>query len=135
MDTNNKSDIEMWINFQSLDDPTLHWPDFELAMLRIGRILTAKQDVRREIRAEYISKLMKKHRKEMPWVYTGREIREKFQPLGYLAGGGIQIEISELPFKYRGAPHYHFTFTKFYLREPQSQVQETNLLNGQAPTI
>lgn len=122
---NNENTIEDQSIFISIDDPHLKWPPYTLAMLRIGRILTAKQDVRREIRAEYISKLMHKHRNQMPQLYTGLEIREQIRYLGYLSGGGITVQVYELPYKYRSAPHYHFTFTKVYPEPAQIQNQES----------
>lgn len=122
------------IHFLSIDDPNLKWPPFHLAMLRAGRILTAKQDIRREIRAEYISKVMNKHSNQMPQLYSGLEIREQIQYLGFLSGGGIIIEISELPFKYRSSPHYHFTFTKIYQSGPgQTQAESPSTQTTHEP--
>ena len=110
---------EMDLNFISIDDPKLKWPCFVLAMLRVGRILTAKESVAREVTAQRVSRVMQRHHTNMPYVYQPKEIRENFKYYGsYLCGGGIQIEWYELPEERDGSPiWYHFTFSRIYRRE------------------
>jgi hypothetical protein len=115
-------------DFTSIDDPTLKWRPFVLAMLRVGRILTKDVWVAREIRAEQISRIMDKRIKEVGEFYKPGEIRQQFDYHNrFFSGGGIVVEGTELPYPYRSAPHFHFTFTKLNPPLNQAQPENTNL--------
>ena len=129
MNTDNQSlqDKAEWV---SIDDPNLKWRPFILSMLRIGRILTKRENRRTGITGAQISRLMNKHRSELPDVYTGREIRDQFEYYGcWLVGGGIQISGDEMPVPYRGPKQYYFTIERLQPPEAPSQIE-----TAKAPT-
>jgi hypothetical protein len=96
--------------FTSIDDPKLKWPPYVLAMLKLGRILTQKEHIKREVTAEQISRYFQKYQLAR---YRPAEIRELFDCNNcYLVGGGIQVEGYQLSKPYRSFPHYKFTFTR-----------------------
>ena len=115
--------------FFSLDGD-VKLPQFIVAMLRVGQILTAKESIVREVTAEQISKIMNRNRNTIP-CFRPREIRESWEYYHcYQEGGGVQIEGYELPFAYRGPRHYHFTFSKLYTAEETQkmrQIQEPDI--------
>lgn len=111
--------------FTSIDDPNLNWPPFVLAMLRLGRILTQKEHIRRELTAQQVSRLMERHRLEVHRVYRPLEIRENFEYYGcYIVGGGVKVEGYELSISYKNFRHYHFTFTR--ILRPEDVKPEVN---------
>jgi len=86
-------------------------PDFIVAMLGVGKILTANSWEVQEVSAQRISRIMK--RKHIA-QYKPKEICEKWEYYNcYIEDAEIKIEAVEVPIKYRSIPHYQFTFTKF----------------------
>jgi len=111
-------------DFISIDDPKIRWPTFVLSMLRIGRVITAKEKWRSGITATQISKWME--RAKVGETYKGREIRENFEFYNlWLTGGGIQISAQEMDVPYRGPRQYYFTFTRLDPPKPP-QIESVN---------
>jgi hypothetical protein len=109
-------------------------PDFIVAMLRVGKLLTANSWEVREVTAKRISRIMERHKNDMPWIYKPKEICEKWEYYNcYIEGDGMKIEGAEVPIKYRSVPHYQFTFTK-YPPAPTPNQAETEK-GGKEPTI
>lgn len=114
------------LDFLSIDGKILHWSEkFRISMLRIGRILLKNDSEVLRVSAERVSKLMTKHRNEIPAEYTGLEIREQVHlRIGEFTGGGIRVGWSEDRDKpYRSVPHFDFTFSRIY--RPEELVVET----------
>jgi len=107
-------------DFIPIDGPILHRSQrFPFTMLRLGRILTAKEWVVREITLARLGRLMTKHQHELPAYYTPKEIHEQLFHWAEIRGGGIRIEWLELGrATARSIPDYHFTFSRIY--PPQS---------------
>jgi hypothetical protein len=108
------------LDFLPIDGKVLHWSEkFRISMLRIGRILLKKDAEVLRVSAERVSKLMTKHRNEIPAEYTGLEIREQVHlRIGEFTGGGVRVGWSEDRDKpYRSVPHYDFTFSRIYRPE------------------
>jgi len=101
--------------FLPIDEPNSGLPPFVVTMLKLCQIITNIEPVKREIKAETISRWTHQFRNILPCTYTGLEIRELFLSHGcYLAGGGVIIEGYELDQNYRSAPHYNFTFKQIF---------------------
>ena len=107
-------------DFYSIDGPVQDWTQkFPISMLRIGRIILKNDSEVMNVSAAKISRLMAKHRNELPGEYTALQIREElYKYHGEIRGGGVKIEWSENPYKpYRTAPHYTFSFSRIYRPE------------------
>jgi len=103
-------------DFWSIDNPVLDRRlRFPIAMLRVGRILLKNTDEVMGVSETRISKLMAKHRNEIP-QYTPLQIREELHKFpGEIRGGGIKIEWAENLHKpYRTVLHYDFNFSRIY---------------------
>ena len=111
----------MW-GYKSIDVPILNDAQrFEFSMLRLGRILTAKEEERMDFTAAKISKLMDKHQK-MLTPYSAKEIKERLWNLcGEFRGGGIKVEWFDTgrPHRRNDPPHFSISFSRLYIpRDP-----------------
>ena len=110
-----------------------------LSMLRVGRILLKKENVRFDIRANQISRTMQRHYRKIGQVYTAREIRELIgNYCCYFCGGGIQVEAQSIePYTLtKRGPDYTFTFTKLFRPDPtESGGQTVNQVNEQPTNL
>ena len=67
--------------FRLIDGPVLEmWEGFPISLLRLGRILTAKEAERRDFTAAKISKLLRKHRNIMLVSYGPMAVRDASTP-------------------------------------------------------
>jgi len=115
-------------DFYSIDGPVQDWTQkFPISMLRIGRILLKHDAEVMNVSAAKISRLMTKHRNELPGEYTALQIREElYKYHGEIRGGGIKIEWAQNLYKpYRTVPHFDFNISRI-LREEDSGVSEAN---------
>jgi hypothetical protein len=98
-------------------------PDFHVAMLKVGKDLLENAWEVREITAQRISEIMKRHHLGH---YKPKEIRELWEYHHcYIHGANIQIEANEMPNPYRGPRHYLFTFKRHYFETQVQDVQPT----------
>jgi hypothetical protein len=126
LDRTGNYDLEL--GFISIDGPIQHRTQrFPFTMLRLGRILTAKEWVVREITLARLGRLMTKHQHDLPGYYTPKEIHEQLFEWGELRGGGIGVEWLELGRRSsRSIPDYHFTFTRIYQPESPANNEDAH---------
>ena len=73
------------------------FPTFMVTMLRLARILTAKEPERSEISTRQLSRLMNRHYVHLPSTYTCKEIVEQMWPYdGEMAGAGVKVTWQEI---------------------------------------
>jgi hypothetical protein len=120
-------------DFYSIDGPVMDWSQrFPIAMLRVGRLLLKNGSEVMGVSETRVSKLMAKHRNEIP-EYGPLQIREELHKWGgEIRGGGIKIEWAENLHKpYRSVPHFDFTFSRilrpedYKKPEPQHERDRT----------
>ena len=100
---------------------------FPIAMLRVGRILLKNTGEVMNVPETRVSRLMTKHRNEIP-EFTPLQIREELHKYGgEIRGGGIRIEWMENLHKpYRSVPHYDFTFSRILRPEDYMKPEALN---------
>jgi hypothetical protein len=127
----NEPDFYMEQCFRSIDGPILEeWQRLPIAMLKLGRILTAKGSDRRDFSAAKISGLTYKHR-NIVGTFLPMEIREYFwtHPGVEILGGGIRVEWfpTEDPHRRNDPPHVSISFYRVYRPEdllPKNELQD-----------
>jgi hypothetical protein len=113
------NDITQTVNTPADTENYRGLPDFHVAMLKAGKVLLGNAWEVREVTAQRIAGIMKRHHLGR---YKPKEIRELWEYHHYyIHGANIQIEANEMPLPYRGPRHYLFTFKKHYL---ETQVQD-----------
>ncbi len=138
LNTNNKTEtvtpstglenFDLERGYISIDGPILDFrQSFEISMLKLGRILTAKEAERMNFTAYRVSQLLEKHR-DILRTYSPKEIREKLWDLqGEIRGGGIKVEWCEIPKPRRrnDPPHFFISFTRLHIYEPAQPKEQT----------
>ena len=120
--TDKKNSLALWEEsaFASIDGPIRDDSvEFSIWMLRLGRILTAKEAEKRNYTAAKVSNLMFKHRDLRP--YRPMEIREKLWNYCYMTeGGGVRFEFYELsdPHRRNDPPHFNISFYRIDRPKP-----------------
>jgi hypothetical protein len=135
--TKNEPDLYMEECFRSIDGPVLEmWERFPMSLLRIGRILLAKESERRDFSAAQISRLMARHRNIMLVSCRPMDIREYLSNnmTGEIVGGGVRIEWFPLsdPHKRNQPPHFSISFYRVY--RPEDLVPKNEQQNEPART-
>ena len=116
-------------DFCSIDGKVEDWRDkFPIAMLRIGRILLKHEAEVMNVSGKRISKLMDRHRDDLPGQYTPLQIRQElYKYPGEIRGGGIKIEWNESRnTHYHTVPHYDFNFTRILRPEDYMKPESPN---------
>jgi len=108
------------LDFCTIDGDATGFKSFALSMLRIGRILLAKAEIKAEIRPSRFARLMTRHRYEIPCTYTPKEIRYQLISLGELRGGGILIQWDEYE---KAADECYFTIQRLHTPEELAHIQ------------
>ena len=115
------------LGYISIDEPVLDWRfKFHFVMLRLARIVTAKEEEIRDFSAARVNKLMEKHSKEIGGYYTTKEIKEKLWNCKEdIRGGGYKVEWFETSQPHRRSypPHFSISFTHLYY--PNEMVVKT----------
>jgi hypothetical protein len=124
-------DLYMEQCFRSIDGPILEgWQRLPIALLKLGRILTAKEGERRDFSAAKITKLMDKHRNVVS-SFGPMEIREYFwtHPHVEILGGGIRVEWfpTQDPHRRNDPPHVSISFYRVY--RPEELVVKAAAMN------
>ena len=87
---------------------------FAMTMLRLARVILAKDYESRNLSAERVSKLMVRHLKETGCYYSAMDIRERLYCFeGEINGGGYEVmwDRSDKPYHRRnGFPHFDICF-------------------------
>ena len=150
MNTNNQTettggsanyDIEHGII--SIDSPILNWRDrFTYFMLRLARIITAKEHEIMNLSAERVHRLMNRHVKQIGGSFSAMDIREKLSNvMGEIRGGGYEVvwDALDKPHLRNGPRHFDITFRKIYSFEDMtvksSQPNEITQVPNNQPTI
>jgi len=123
------------LGFLPIDDPITHWKQkFPITMLKVGRMLTAKTLVAREVTTVRLSRFMARHKDELPGYYTPKQIHEQLHDQGgEILGGGIHIEWQELYHDTRRQiPRYHFTFSR--ILRPEELIVKPQPFNERVRT-
>jgi hypothetical protein len=107
-----------------LDGGNSGLPMFMVTMLRLARILTAKEQERSEISTSQLSRFMHYYRVHLPLTYTSKAIVEQlFSYGGEIAGAGVKVSWQEImPQEGRKMPRYQFTISRDY--EPDRTTTE-----------
>ena len=73
------------------------FPPFMVTMLRLARILTAKEPERSEISTRQLSRLMHRYSHLLPRTYTAKEIVEHFDNYGSeMEGAGVKVTWNQI---------------------------------------
>lgn len=99
-----------------LDGGNTGYPTFMVTMLRLARILTAKEQERSEISTSQLSRFMHYYRVHLPLTYTSKAIVEQlFSYDGEIAGAGVKVSWQEImPQDGHKMPLYQFTIQRDY---------------------
>ena len=97
-----------------LDGGNSGFPTFMVTMLRLARILTAKDPERSEISTRQLSRLMRRHHVHLPTTYTCKAIVEQlFNYAGEIGGAGVKVSWNEtMPRDGRKMAQYQFTMER-----------------------
>ena len=80
-----------------LDGGTTGFSPFMVTMLRLARILTAKEPERCEISTRQLSRLMHRYHHLLPRTYTAKGIVEHFDNFGgEMEGAGVKVTWNEI---------------------------------------
>jgi hypothetical protein len=123
--------------FRSIDGPVLEqWERFPISLLRLGRILTAKEAERRNLSAAQVCRWMDKHRDLMLVSYRPMEVRDYLFNHQHIeiVGGGIRVEWfpqDDEPRRRGDAPHVSLSFYRIY--RPEELVVKAPAINLPGP--
>ena len=100
----------------SIDEVNTGYSTFMVTMLRLARILTEKESERSEISTRQLSRLMNRHRVNLPATYTCKAIVEQLYSYdGEMAGVGVKVSWQEImPKDGRKLPLYQFTVQRIH---------------------
>jgi hypothetical protein len=105
----------------SIDEPVLEWKfHFPISMLKLARILLAKEAERWNFTAAQVSRMMYRHRNKGIVTCRPMELREKLWNWpGEIRGGGYKVEWQEIsePRRKNDPPHFFISFSRVYRLE------------------